>query len=468
MKGLLFLGFVILLVGIIAFFSIPYKPTKEGFVSVKGDPQIVVPKVKPSYKATDVSSPAPYLPPIENTYGPAFGEIARVNTLPYRDPSLQPAPFKRLQELLEDVNGFLAFEADSLAQRSDPAIQLPLITLRGDRNRLDSEVRVLKRNPGIDSQLTQGDVDDIRANLIYLQKIYRLSVNNEVGVVEGFETQEDGRATLEELKDLLLRIQVEITRLSASGTTDPVFTARVALLTNIQNDVANIVREVENGTRPAADIPIMKKDLQGFLPIMGDPQKPLRKLIDYEKLPPALSNLFPAYSTTDISGARMAQYLFKQYGDAVFKGMSWSVHLDYTAPRALQKAQAEAAAAGALGAVSVGGGGVAQMNRLPRGEFEEATQDMQLKAIGQRAVPQAPLTTGIDWKAKTAAICDSIRRRGLNPADFGCVKDMGAMGDSYSWRGHARMVCQRLLTTPDPSLPEVCGCPPLNWAGWRS
>jgi hypothetical protein len=34
---------------------------------------------------------------------------------------------------------------------------------------------VLKRNPGIDSSLTQADVDGVNANLDYLQRKWRLS-----------------------------------------------------------------------------------------------------------------------------------------------------------------------------------------------------------------------------------------------------------------------------------------------------
>jgi len=30
------------------------------------------------------------------------------------------------------------------------------------------------------------------------------------------------------------------------------------------------------------------------------------------------------------------------------------------------------------------------------------------------------------------------------------------------------MMCQRLMTTMDPALPETCGCPKMDWPGWRS
>jgi hypothetical protein len=29
-------------------------------------------------------------------------------------------------------------------------------------------------------------------------------------------------------------------------------------------------------------------------------------------------------------------------------------------------------------------------------------------------------------------------------------------------------VCTRLQASFDPGLPEYCGCPPVDWAGWRA
>ena len=52
--------------------------------------------------------------------------------------------------------------------------------------------------------------------------------------------------------------------------------------------------------------------------------------------------------------------------------------------------------------------------------------------------------------------------------DFGCLKDADTMAkENFSWRGYTRMVCTRLATVYDPSIPELCGCPPPSWIGWR-
>ena len=461
MKALLFFGFLLIVLLVAS-----YGLQKEGFVNPGSDasllaPQVIVPKVNPKPAPLEIGTPAPYLPPSEKEYGPAFGDIARVNTLPYRDPSLEAAPYQRLAELLESLKGFFAFEAKSLEKMSDPQIQLPLTTARGDMQRLTDEVAVLKRNPGIGSMLTQGQVDDIQANLAYLQRQYRLSVNSVSGrsdLLEGFEdgTEEvSPRLTTTQVEDLVTRVDVEMARLSASGTTDPLITARVNTLRDIKNRLQTIVIEVKNGTKPEASIPILKSDMDKFLPVMGKPSEPLPELINSLNLPPTLSNLFPATGSGDISASRVAETLFKNYGDAILKAIT-----DNLSPA---KKTSDTPVFLTAGSKTPG----SDMVAFPRGEMESATAEMEMNRLENKLTP-AGAPAKFDWKNKSAEICDEIRKRGLNPNDFGCMKPNNVVSSDFSWRGHARMVCTRLLTTPDPGLPETCGCPPLAWPGWRN
>ncbi len=456
---MLFFGFLLIVLLVAS-----YGLQKEGFVNPGSNasllaPQVIVPKVNPKPAPLEIGTPAPYLPPVEKDYGPAFGDIARVNTLPYRDPSLEAAPYARIAEVLESLKAFFAFEAKSLEKRSYPQIQLPLTTARADMVRLTDEVAVLKRNPGIGSMLTQGQVDDIQANLAYLQRQYRLSVNavsGRTGLVEGFEDQEvSPRLTVKQVEDLITRVKVEMARLSASGTTDPLLTARVNTLRDIQNKLETIVVEVKNGTKPEASIPILKSDMDKFLPVMGKPSQPLPQLINSLNLPATLSNLFPATGSGDISASRVAETLFKNYGDAVLKAIT-----DNLIP---PKKGSETPVFMTAGAKTPGSDLIA----YPRGEMESATAEMEVDRLENRMTP-AGAPAKFDWKKKSAEICDEIRKRGLNPGDFGCLDPSKVTSQDFSWRGHARMVCTRLLTTPDPGLPETCGCPPLNWPGWRS
>ena len=73
----------------------------------------------------------------------------------------------------------------------------------------------------------------------------------------------------------------------------------------------------------------------------------------------------------------------------------------------------------------------------------------------------------MDWKERSRQICQQISKRGLNPDDYGCLRDSTPVAENFSFRGHTRMVCSRLGTNYDPGIPELCGCPPPTWPGWR-
>ena len=496
MKGYLFLGFV-LVVLLVASIGLSKETKKEGFVNPGSNeslkaPQVIVPTVNPKPAPLEGSTPAPYLTPTELAYGPAYGEIARINTLPYRDPTLEAAPFRRLSELLESMKGFFTFEAKSLEKLSDPAVQLPLTTARGDLQRLTDEISVLKRNPGIDSALSQGQADDIQANLAYLQRKYRMSVNAVSGssITEGFTDnsgndvsivtpttnalESSDRLNLEQLKEVRARIQAEMARISSSGTTDPVITARVNTLDTIKLNVETLINEVETGLRPAAEIPILKKDLDAFLPLMSDVSAPLPQLLNESNLPISLSNAFPAYGPGDSTGAKQAQLLFQQYGEKIFNGLSWSLGLKFTSPNEVLASLGKAAGAEKSDdPVFMTGSGMGQVPgssvvSFPRGQLESVTGGMEIDRLESRPTLDVGKAAHYDWRSKAAQICDSIRKQGMDPNDFGCMDPSKQVSPDYSWRGNARMVCTRLLTTPDPGLPEICGCPPLEWPGWRS
>lgn len=485
MKGYLFFGFC-LIVLVVATYGLT-RQTKESFVNPGSNeslkaPLVIIPKTNPKPAPLEGTTPAPYLDPVELDYGPAYGDIARINTLPYRDPALESAPYKRIAELQESLKGFFTFEATGLEKLSDPQVQLPLTTARGDLQRLTDEVAVLKRNPGINSSLTQGQVDDIQANLAYLQRYYRMSVNaaSNSTLEEGFTNQTDSndRLTIEEVKEVKTRIIAEITRLSASGTTDPITTARVNTLTQIKNNVDTIITEVESGLRPKAEIPIMKKDRDAFLPLMSNVNKPLPKLLDEAGLPISLSNVFPAYGAGDKTGAEAAQYLFQNYGEKLFNGLSWNLGLKFTSPNEVALAKEAGADKSESPLFMTAGYGLsgknndispdAKITSYPRGEMEAVVGEKESKKLEIRPSYDVGKTAKYDWKEKAAEICNSIRKHGLDPNDFGCMDPSKQVSPDYSWRGNARMVCTRLLTTPDPGLPETCGCPPLEWPGWRS
>ena len=221
------------------------------------------------------------------------------------------------------------------------------------------------------------------------------------------------------------------------------------------------------GRRPAAEIPIMKKDRDSFLPLMSDVNKPLPQLLDSANLPMSLSNVFPAYEAGDKTGAKAAQLLFEKYGEKIFNGLSWNLGLKFTSPNEVAVAKGPNRTSGPVFMSGSGGKG-SSATAFPRGQFESATTDMEMNRFETRANLDLSHPAKFDWRTKSAQICDSIRKRGMDPNDFGCMDPKKQVSPDYSWRGNARMVCTRLLTTPDPGLPETCGCPPQDWPGWRS
>jgi hypothetical protein len=72
-----------------------------------------------------------------------------------------------------------------------------------------------------------------------------------------------------------------------------------------------------------------------------------------------------------------------------------------------------------------------------------------------------------DWKERSKEIESQIQKRGLKPTDFGVMPKDAVVSKEFSWKGYARMICNRLQATLDPALPETCGCPPMDWKGWR-
>ena len=72
-----------------------------------------------------------------------------------------------------------------------------------------------------------------------------------------------------------------------------------------------------------------------------------------------------------------------------------------------------------------------------------------------------------DWKERSKQIEQQVKKRGLNPSDYGIMKPNTKVSEGFSWKGYARMMCTRLQADTDPNMPVMCGCPPLDWSGWR-
>ena len=591
MKGSLF--FLVLL--IIGFILWNYGPKKEGFEgdapsTPSGEP--VIPLISPRAQTLLKGEVQPFAEPTTALLAPPPGQIASVGSRPAEDPASQKAPAGRIQSVSVSLEGFFIEEAPGLMKLGDASVQLPLSTARADKGRLKDELMVLKRNPGLESSLTQEDVDGIEANLAYLQKKWRQSVNalsglpmvggdssaakegfanltgaaapvgpqgivgfftslfslKEAGPYETYQAYEgftggttgstgstgsrgstgstgsrgstgttsptgstgstgasmgstagNSDMTLEDLKDLSMKINHEILRLGNPGTTDLNTNARINTLEIIQKLVDDIKNEVERGIRAERDIPITKANVAKFLPAMTNPNSGISHLISNMNANPILSSLFPAYAAGDINGSELSRQMFDRYAEEFLKNLSYDITMTYR-----YKGQAEQEIASnyktamadakfikensmGAGPAPAGGGGVdsAVSNSAYRGFFDSVIKDVtgvqpdDIKVgrggigISMDAPPSlegggAAGLTKFNWKERSTQICQQITSRGYNAKDFGCLEDPDSMKrEGFSWRGHARMICNRLGTIYDSGVPELCGCPPPTWAGWR-
>ena len=304
--------------------------------------------------------------------------------------------------------------------------------------------------------------------------------------------------TLQDLLDLSMKIGVEIIRLKSSGAADAFvdmnLQSRINNLIRIKKAVDDIIAEVKSGARKLKDVPLMKADIAAFLPAMANPNTALPKLIKDSGASSYLNSLFPTFGAGDISGAILAQKLFNKYEDQLINNLSWDVSLSYTSQAEQQVAANNAMIAGTYGYIPEDGtspymsadkGGyrgfldslVHKMSGKNRkhgkhgkddkgGHEYEYDYDKDDESPGSSSKPGNP--GSLDWKDRSKQVCAQIKARGYDPYEFGCLQNPDAMNrESFSWRGYTKMVCNRVNTVYDSSVPELCGCPPANWPGWR-
>ncbi len=393
-----------------------------------------------------------------------YEQLATMSPLPYQDTALIKANAKQLSALYEDLKAFLTFEAQHLSEKSDPTIQLPLTTTRSDYQEIKNEMDVIKRNPGIQPTITLSHLNDMTSNLEFLKKTLRLEKN--AGSMEGFvnhdvsalTSQSTQVATLTDLKDFVARIQGEILRLSASGTTDPVVTARVSSLTKMKGDVQQIIDQLNSGALLSVEVPILKSDIDKALPILSKPNEPLPQLIKTLQLPAGLGNMLPSNLQKDPDTMREISKLIDKYANTFLNGMSASFNVKYTSPREVIQSKID----------STGFPSLSDLNNVSNAKFTPYSDG---NPVSDRYA-QIPGDAGrgpshFDWKQRAREIESQIRLRKLNPSDFGVMPPDAKPSSAFSWKGYTQMICTRLQTTMDPALPETCGCPPMDWKGWR-
>ena len=535
--------------------------------------------------------------------------LADVNSLPYQDPAMAKGSTEMLRQLKQDMDGFSTFELEKMPDVSDPAVKLPITQFKGDYQRVKDELMVVNRTPGVQTSLSVQKINEMAANLRFLQRTYRTYANNElvpqpqtpmtqVGAsetVEGFSTYpvtsnsidpstldvdtsslstpttppidpstldvdtstpsmptippidpsslynsylswmnsssygttstvdtvspsstvgsnvasnvtpvitdtptytgdpNYARITRTQLDLLVQKIAVEITRLQASGTTDPIVRSRVNIFLRIKQSLTDIQRALDAGTMKPQDIPILVKDYNNFLPAIGSTNTGIAGLLSQSGYP-TLASLFNAFSQGDITNSEINNHLLHSYARALINGLSYKFDISYTSANEVEARKAEAIkAAYDSGDTAADIGMQMKMHtghprtmHGSRGAFDSHVRQMDLNGFERDSQgysrPSSGLGSasagsqgtggqgGFDWKGRAEKIFDNVKRAGMDPYDYGMDPDVyaNAINTDFSWRGYTKMVCSRLSTNAEQGMAEKMGCPPASWIGWRS
>ena len=494
-------AFIVVAVALVAIYC--YKQS-EGFESKTSTLSSNKPNGIPSIRHAIGSSPIPVNGEVDRSFNPnnvqpyampgelpvaGYEQIGAMSPLPYQDTTLIKANRQQLVSLLEMVKGFLSFEAQEISEKSDPSIQLPLQTARSDFHVLQREVDVLNRNPGVQSTVTLTSLNEMSSNLAYLQQQVRLTgaatgsigsgyklqgPMNEFGT-EGFDNplvpsdrraddpaaqNPDGPvATKQDLQEFIPKLQGEILRLSGSGTNDPIVKARVTAITNMKASVQQIIDKLDRGTLMAVEVPVLKKDLDKAFPLLGKLGQPFPDIIKQVGLPKGLANALPSSASKDPQTVRQISGLLDKYVGQFVTSMNNQPDCNTSSAKRSVPSTID----------QTGFPSMSDLDNLAsstvNGDDSSVTDYMAARPVEMGRGP-----SHFDWKQRAKEIEGQIKQRGLQQKDFGIDPKLTSADRSkdFSWKGYTRMICTRLQATMDPGLPETCGCPPMDWKGWRS
>ena len=454
----------------------------------------------------------------------------------YRDLRIKNANSNQLLELNENIKAFLTFEAPNLQDKSDPQIQLPLSTARGDLRRLESEAAVLSRNPGIRSTLTNEQLLEMEANIDFLRKQARSIIGPSYvpsyvpkNSIEGFAdakgmtypsarnsghegfmgvfdshyprpgslNQAEGftnatepstasttneKASFKDVENAYSRLMAKKTYLIGLNVNDPEMANKITKINQIIQELNTIITKINTNQMKESEIIITKKEL--------DTMYNTHQLNSAgEEVPAWLSNLLPSGLNEDPKLRTETSDLLQNYMTNLPKGLSWNVNvgLNYTSENATKAGESNSIYNKTYGsatnqATNQTTNQQTQMNDI----FPNANQLNQLSSssefqpngnqLGDPFDPytnfpqlegRPPTVGSFDWKERAKSIENAVIKRGLNPNDFGIMPKGSEVSETFGWKGYAKMICTRLMATPDTGLPESCGCPPLNWPGWK-
>ncbi len=304
------------------------------------------------------------------------------------------------------------------------------------------------------------------------------------------------RATLADLKSVRTRMIAERARLGAGGSLEPVINARIGAISKMIEDLNGIIQKVEARTLQESEIPVFKSDIDQLFKTLTDTSKPIPGLMR-STLPPEVANLLPPGMGQDAESQALIGRLADKYMGDFLKGVSVELgaKVKYTSENEARAGSFDRA----FGPLATGyDRAIAQQSMLGTKYSGFPTDNVldslaasdqmvpkpvpgevydpyaynpvegQRRPSGKDPLPITGSASGFDWKTRAKQICENARKMGLNPADFGCMPDSATVSPHFSWRGYAKMICNRLQTHYYQGTDEACGCPPIGWPGWIS
>ena len=444
----------------------------ETLMATRNKSEPIIPASLKRVQLDTVGVPSPYEP--ASIPSGIYGQMASVGSYMATDPKEVPANLQQMKQLSTDLNTFLEFESANISDVSDPDISLRFTRLRADDEALKQEISSLENNPNSKSKITQDELTTIRESLTYFQGNAR-----SVDGFSNYESKDKKKASLNDLQDLQIKITSAILILSSSGTRDPVVQTRIVNLQRMQVAVADMIKKLQNGTWTQADITVYSDDIKQIIPTLTNTKRNIKDILG-KKSAGSGKKLSPVEKQiATLVGEDNAREVFKNIQD---KGsFRVSVDMGYNIP-GMNNGNSKINIKKNFGiyknkdadsdydmitapSISIDGPYDTNVSGMDDRVYAAYNKGQGAKA-GQDTMPKRTSPSHLDWAVRAKGVCEQIKKRGLDPLDFGCIPQDSKLSPAYSWRGHMKMVCGRLASTMDPGLPEMCGCPPPNWKGW--
>jgi hypothetical protein len=287
-------------------------------------------------------------------------------------------------------------------------------------------------------------------------------------------TTADRKATKAELEEFKAKLYGELTRLINSGAKDDITKGRIAWIEKTYAYITDLLYKIDTKKIKIEDVTIMKSSIDAAFKALTTTSDSLPTVMQQSTIPSWLNNLLSGGNADDPETKKQIEDALGNYTNNFANNFSWNVDigLGYTAPA---KEKSMAAYYNSRGAevrgdsygdnsgmnlsYSSNGAGVA-----PDGYAAGAVTDEYGRQPGERCAGDA---ARFDWKKRSSEICSAVKARGLDPADYGCMPDGVIVSPEFSYKGYAKMVCNRVSANYDPGFGYLVGCPPQDWPGWR-